>query len=116
MSVITVIGMASALFVAGFTYRTYISADTGTGPQSKRASIIEAWTNIVIGFSINFAANYVLIPLMASGAHVTAHDNFWGGWVYTAISIIRQYAIRRWFNDRIHAAARRIAGLNREVA
>lgn len=93
------LGALSALFVAWFTCRAYFSADSGTG-QSRRASIVEAWTNIVIGFSINFAANLVLIPLMTDGHSVTVASNWWGGWVYTAISILRQYAIRRWFNAK----------------
>jgi|GEM_PF-965575 hypothetical protein len=102
MSLLTSLGMASMAFVAWFTWRAYRSADSGAG-QSKRASIIEAWVNILIGFSINYAANVVLIPLMADGAHVTATSNFWGGWVYTAISIVRQYTVRRWFNTHSFA-------------
>lgn len=102
MNLITALGLLSAAFVAWFTYRTYMSADAGAGPQSKRASLIEAWTNIVIGFSINYAANLLLLPLV--GAELTAGNNFWLGWTYTAVSILRQYAIRRWFNTQGFAA------------
>jgi hypothetical protein len=102
MSIITALGIASAVFVAWFTWHAYSSADDGKGAQSKRASIIEAWTNIVIGFSINYAANLVLLPMV--GAQLTAANNFWLGWAYTAVSIIRQYAIRRWFNTQGFAA------------
>lgn len=102
MSLITALGILSAAFVAWFTYRAYSSADDGSGPQSKRASIIEAWTNIVIGFSINYAANLLLLPLV--GAELTAANNFWLGWTYTAVSVLRQYAVRRWFNTQGFAA------------
>ena len=62
--------------------------------------------NILIGFTINYAMNLLLLPLV--GARITAVDNFMLGWTYTAISIVRQYAIRRWFNARIVALARRL--------
>lgn len=69
----------------------------GTG-QTRRAAIIEAWVNIAIGFSINFTANLVVLPLAMDG-HLTLANNWWMGWVYTTISIVRQYAVRRWFNS-----------------
>ena len=102
MSTITILGILSAIFVAWFTWRAYHSADDGKGEQSRRESVIEAWTNIVIGFSINYTANLLLLPLV--GAELTAANNFWLGWTYTAISIIRQYAVRRWFNAHSFAA------------
>lgn len=99
------LGAASLVFVVVFTARAYRA---GVNPK---AAIIEAWANIAIGFAINFAANLVMFPLMA-GASVTPEANWWGGWVYTAISILRQYVIRRWFQDNIHLIATRIAGRN----
>lgn len=96
MSLITTLGIVSMLFVVWFTYRAYAGQNDGAGAQSRRESIIEVWTNIVIGFSINFTANLFLLPLV--GAHLTASSNFWLGWAYTAVSMIRQYAVRRWFN------------------
>lgn len=105
MSLITALGVASALFVAGFTYRQFYAHEDGRGSQTRRESIIEAWTNIVIGFSINYTANLILLPMV--GAQLTASNNFWLGWTYTAVSILRQYAVRRWFNS--HAFASRLA-------
>ncbi len=58
---------------------------------------------------MNWAANWLILPLV--GASFTALENFWMGWIYTSISIIRQYAIRRWFNARLHAAAQRLGGV-----
>ena len=107
MSLITWLGIASAAFVAAFTYRQVFHRNQGTDyGQTKRESIVEAWVNIVIGFSINYAANLLLLPLV--GAQLTAANNFWLGWTYTAVSILRQYAIRRWFNTQGFAS--RLAG------
>lgn len=106
MSLLTSLGLVSMVFVIIFTWWTYAAADHGSG-QSKRASIVEAWVNILIGFGINFAANMLLLPLV--GARFTLMENFWMGSVYTSLSILRSYAIRRWFNDRIHAFATRAA-------
>lgn len=103
MSLITWLGLASALFVAWFTFRAYYAKDDGLGAQTKRESIIEAWINIAIGFSINYTANLILLPMV--GAQLTAANNFWLGWTYTAVSIIRQYAVRRWFNSQRFAAS-----------
>lgn len=102
------LGIASFTFVAVFTARAYTN-NSGFG-QTPRSAIIEAWVNIAIGFSLNMAVNVVLIPMMTNGAHVSASDNWWGGWCYTAISIVRQYVIRRWFNNIIHNAAEKLAG------
>jgi hypothetical protein len=104
MTVLTLLGVVSLAFVAAFTIRAY-SKDTGDG-QTPRGAIIEAWLNILVGFSINYAVNWVLLPLV--GASFTAAENFWLGWIYTAISICRQYAIRRWFNARLQLISKKL--------
>jgi hypothetical protein len=100
------LGCVSFAFVAAFTWRAAVAAP-GVG-QSPRSAIAEAWLNIAVGFGINFAANFLLLPMV--GAHFTAVENVALGGIYTAISLIRQFAIRRWFNGRLHAAAQAIAG------
>lgn len=102
---LTALGIVSFVFVAGFTARAY--ADNSGAGQTPRGAIIEAWMNIVIGFSVNYVANWFLLPMV--GASFTAAENFWLGWVYTSISILRQYAIRRYWNSLIHQTAQRIA-------
>jgi hypothetical protein len=99
MDVITVLGVASLGFVAAVTWNESRRAP-GVG-QSPRSAMLEAWINIAIGFSVNYAANLLLLPLV--GAQLTAANNFWLGCTYTAISIVRQYVIRRHFNARLHA-------------
>lgn len=76
--------------------------------QSRLSSLIEAGINTMIGFGINYLANLVVLPMF--GMHVSLGDNFLMGLVYTAISVVRSYAVRRWFNARIAAMSRRIVG------
>ena len=106
MSLITGLGLLSIVFVVIFTASAYGGQQAGSG-QSRRGSIVEAWINILIGFSINFVANMFLLPLV--GAKFTMLENLWLGFIYTSISIIRSYAVRRFFNDRIHNFAARAA-------
>jgi hypothetical protein len=97
------LGIVSLLFVIAFTWHAY--QQQAAHGQSPRSSIIEAWVNIAIGFTVNMLMNTVMFPLMTNGHHVTLEANWYGGWVYTAASILRQYAIRRWFNAALHRAA-----------
>ena len=75
--------------------------------QSRLSSFIEAVINIIIGFSINFTANWLVFPLF--GWQISMTDNLLLGAVYTLISLIRSYSIRRWFNARIHKTAMQLA-------
>jgi hypothetical protein len=76
--------------------------------QTRLGSLIEACANIVIGFSINWWANMLVLPLF--GFHVTGGQAFNIGVFFTVISLVRSYVLRRWFNARLHAAAQRLAG------
>jgi len=105
MSLLATLGVVSMVFVVAFTARSY-SNNTGPG-QTPRGAIIEAWMNIAIGFAVNYLANWLVLPMV--GASFTAAENFWLGWVYTSISIVRQYAIRRYWNNFIHNTAQRLA-------
>lgn len=99
---LTLLGVASMIFSVWFTVRSWRAG------SNQRAAIIEALTNLGIGFSINFVANLFILPL-AFDMHITHSTNWWLGWIYTSISIIRQYSIRMYFQDRIHRAAQRLA-------
>jgi hypothetical protein len=65
--------------------------------QTKLGSIAEAWANIAVGFSINYCANLMILPLFGFKS-LTARNNFIIGLIYTAISLVRSYVLRRWFN------------------
>jgi len=64
--------------------------------QSKRMSLVEAISNTAIGFGVNYTANLLIFPLF--GMHISLRDNFLLGLIYTAISILRSYCLRRCFN------------------
>jgi hypothetical protein len=64
--------------------------------QTKAGSFAEAWANIAVGFSVNYIANLLIFPLF--GFHISLEANFLMGLIYTAISLVRSYALRRWFN------------------
>jgi hypothetical protein len=65
--------------------------------QTLWGSFVESWANIVVGFTINFTANLVILPLF--GFHtLTLGKNFAIGLLYTVISLCRSFVIRRWFN------------------
>jgi hypothetical protein len=62
-------------------------------------SILEAWTNIAIGFSINFCINLIILPKVVVG--LTLVENLQIGWIYTAVAMVRSFAIRRYHNRRV---------------
>lgn len=65
--------------------------------QSKLGSFIESMINILVGFWINFLANIWILPLF--GFHITVAQNLQIGVIYTVISIVRSYVIRRVSNQ-----------------
>ena len=64
--------------------------------QTKFGSFVEAWANIAVGFTINFFANMAILPLF--GFKVSAGSAFEIGLIFTVISLVRSYVLRRWFN------------------
>ncbi len=71
--------------------------------QTRLGSLIEAIINVLIGFGINFTANMLIFPLF--GFHITPGANLALGLIYTVISVVRSYAVRRWFNARLQRLA-----------
>ena len=74
--------------------------------QTKLGSFYEACINVAIGFGINFVANLLILPLF--GFNITLSDNLYIGLLYTVISVLRSYVVRRWFNRKIHETAMRM--------
>ena len=64
--------------------------------QTKLGSFVEAWANIVVGFSINWCANLLILPLY--GFKISGGQAFSIGLIFTVISLVRSYVLRRWFN------------------
>lgn len=65
--------------------------------QTRIGSLMEAWANVAVGFGVNFAANMAILPLFGFSS-LSLGKNFLIGVIYTGISIVRQYVLRRWFN------------------
>ena len=76
--------------------------------QSRLGSLIESVVNILIGYGIAFATQVIVFPWF--GIHVPLSSQFGIGAIFTVVSLVRSYAIRRWFNAYIHRAAVRVAG------
>lgn len=95
MSLLIQIGIACLLGTVAFTVWAGLQA-SAHGGQTMRDSIIESWTNIAIGFAINYVANLLILPL--AGLPVSASGAFWIGAIFTGISVARSFALRRWFN------------------
>lgn len=68
--------------------------------QTRLHSAIEAWANVAIGYGINVAANLLVLP--AFGLAVSAADALGIGLVFTVISVLRSYLLRRAFNRVAH--------------
>ena len=66
--------------------------------QSRRRSLLESFANILVGYSINFTANLLIFPLF--GWHISARENLALGVIYTGISLMRSYWLRRFFNRK----------------
>jgi hypothetical protein len=59
-------------------------------------SAIEASFNVLIGYLVSVLANILILPLF--GYDVTVADSFAIGIAFTAVSLVRSYALRRIFN------------------
>ena len=66
--------------------------------QSKRESMIETLTNVGIGWFVSFIANMLVLPLFDYNINLT--DGVLISIIFTIISIVRGYLIRRFFNSK----------------
>ena len=65
--------------------------------QPPKQSWWESVLNVAIGFGINFSAQLLLYPMF--GVHIALHQNLSIAVIFTVISVIRSYTVRRWFNN-----------------
>lgn len=65
--------------------------------QTKLGSIVESWSNIAIGFTINWTANITFLPLLWNPQSPKL-SAFYIGLVFTVISFCRSFILRRYFN------------------
>ena len=65
--------------------------------QSRRMSLAEALTNVAVGYGIAVATQMAVFPLF--GLHATLAQNMTMGAIFTIVSIVRSYALRRVFEE-----------------
>lgn len=63
--------------------------------QSRRQSLIEAITNVMVGYALAVITQIVVFPWF--GLQVSLGDNLAIGALFVMISLLRSYALRRLF-------------------
>ena len=63
--------------------------------QSRHMSLVEAVTNVVIGYVLAVATQIVVFPWF--GLQASLGENLAIGLAFTSISLVRSYALRRLF-------------------
>ena len=66
--------------------------------QSKKQSAIESLTSTTIGIIIGIVLNLTILPIF--GYPVSVVDSLWISAIFTAVSVIRSYVVRRIFNSK----------------
>ena len=66
--------------------------------QTKRQSLIETLTSVFVGWLIGVILNMLVLPLFDYNVSLT--DGVLISIIFTAVSVIRGYVIRRWFNSK----------------
>ena len=64
--------------------------------QSRWMSFVEAITNIVVGYGLAVLTQIVVFPMF--GLHATVGENLALGAIFTILSLIRGFLLRRLFN------------------
>ena len=64
--------------------------------QTRWQSFLEAVTNIVVGYALAVLTQIIVFPLF--GLHASLSENLLIGCFFVGVSLIRSFAIRRFFN------------------
>lgn len=64
--------------------------------QSRLQSLFEALANVVLGYGVALGAQLLVFPLF--GIHLPLASNLAIGVIFTVVSLIRSYLLRRFFN------------------
>ena len=75
--------------------------------QSRATSLIEAGTNVLVGYLVALAAQQLVFPLF--GIHTTLAQDSAIAALFTAVSLARSYLLRRLF-ERIGTGRRSCDG------
>lgn len=66
--------------------------------QTKKQSMIESLTSTTIGWLIGVILNLTVLPLF--DYNITVVDSLLVSLIFTVISVVRGYLIRRFFNSK----------------
>ena len=66
--------------------------------QTKKWSMIETLVSVGIGWLIGVILNMLVLPLFDYDVSLT--DGVLISIIFTAVSVVRSYIIRRWFNSK----------------
>ena len=66
--------------------------------QTKKQSLIETLTSVFVGWLIGVILNLTILPLF--DYDITVVDSLWVSLIFTVVSVIRGYVIRRAFNSK----------------
>ena len=73
--------------------------------QSRMMSLVESLANVLVGYGVAVATQMAVFPLF--GMVVTVAENLLIGLIFTVVSIVRSYALRRGFEAlRVRQSAR----------
>lgn len=80
-----------------------VSGWRSTG-QSRAGSLAEAITNVVAGFFVSLVAQQAILPLFSIHLPMDAHIGL--ATIFTLLSLMRSYALRRLFDHLDHIRRR----------
>ena len=73
--------------------------------QSRLMSLMESLANVLVGYGVAVVTQMLAFPLF--GLAVTVTENLLIGLIFTVVSIVRSYALRRGFEAlRVRQSAR----------
>jgi hypothetical protein len=77
-----------------------IAEHSGPVKQSRAMSLLEALANVAVGFLLALATQMAIFPVF--GLVVSFSDNLVIGSIFTAVSILRSFMLRRLFEGLRH--------------
>jgi len=64
--------------------------------QSRTMSLIEALANVLVGYGVAVTTQALVFPMF--GLHASLDQNLAIGLIFTGVSLVRSYVLRRVFN------------------
>jgi len=107
-------GTTLASIPAHNNMNNHLKVNEKTETDSRKKSALETIADVVLGFLIFLPVNYFVLPLFVDQI---AEYNIVGmltiSAIFTSISLVRKYAIRRWFeNHRLVLSEKKIWIIN----